>query len=126
MLLITKGTALQTIIVTLSESKTITAPYYLFVFSLVGGSDVIKFIKHYADDTSDYPDRYNEFSIDETLFDDVPAGQYSYDVYEQESSSNTDPDGLNKVECGKMVLNPAAEITRDGYTTETTIKGYAG
>jgi hypothetical protein len=126
MLLITKGVTDQTIIVSLSESKTITAPYYLFVFTLVGGSDIVNIIKFYSDDLSEYPDRFNEFDIDETLFSNVPAGQYSYSVYEQESSTNTVTTGLNKIECGKMVLNPATEITRDGYTTTTTVKGYAG
>lgn len=126
MLVITKGVEDQRIIVSLNESKTIPTPYYLFVFTNVTTNDKVNIIKLYSEDLSAYTDRYNEFTIDETLFDGVPAGQYGYVVYEQESSTNTDTTGLNQVECGKMVLNPATEITKNGYTTATEIKGYAG
>lgn len=126
MLNITEGLAGQTIIVSLNESKTIAAPYYLFVFENAVTHQQVKFIKHYSEDLSGSPDRYNEFSIDEALFDSVPKGQYNYQVYEQTSSTNTDATGLNQVECGKMILNPETGTVRNGYTTTTTVKGYAG
>lgn len=126
MLVITKELEGQTLIVSLNESKTILAPYYLFVFTNVTTKDKVNIIKLYSDDLSDFRDRYNEFEIDETLFAAVPAGQYGYEVYEQSSDTNTDTTGLNQIECGKMVLNPATEITKNGYTTTTEIKGYAG
>lgn len=126
MLIITKGATGHKIIVSLNESKTLNNAYYLFVFTNVTTNDIVNIIYSHSVDLSDYPDRFNEFDIDETLFADVPSGQYIYDVYEQMSNSNTDITGLNKIECGKMTLNPATEITRNGYTTGTQIKGYAG
>lgn len=128
MLVITKSLAGQTIIVTLSEKKTITSPYYLFVFSSVTTSDVIQAQYFYSDDISEYPVRYNEFEVDQTLFAAAATGQYKYDVYEKPTDEVVaDLTTLNKIECGQMELKPATEITRKGYDAPTTAKkGYAG
>jgi hypothetical protein len=114
-------------IVTLNESTTIANPYYLFVFTNVSTKVEYKIIVNSASDTSSYPERVNIYTFNTiTLFATAQAGQYSYEVYEQSSSSNTNPSGLNLVECGKMLLNPAANLIQQGYEPQTIYKGYAG
>lgn len=114
-------------LVTLNESTTIVNPYYLFVFTNVSTKVVYNQIVNSTSDTSEYPDRINIYTFNTvTLFATAQAGQYSYEVYEQESSINTNPSGLNLVECGKMLLNPANNLIQQGYEPTTTYKGYAG
>ena len=114
-------------LVTLNESTTIVNPYYLFVFTNVSTKVVYTQIVNSSSDTSSYPDRINIYTFNTiTLFATAQAGQYSYEVYEQQSSSNTNPSGLNLVECGKMLLNPATNLIQQGYEPTTTYKGYAG
>jgi len=126
MIIYTKGTQSETI-VTLTESTTIENPYYLFVFTNVSTKVIIKINVNSAYDTSEFPERANIYNFNTiTLFSTAQAGQYSYDVYEQASSSNLDPTGLNLVECGKMNLLPATNLTQNGYEPETTYKGYSG
>lgn len=113
--------------VTLNESTTIANAYYLFIFTNVSTKVVYTKIVNSTSDTSAYPDRINIYTYNTiTLFATAQAGQYSYEVYEQASSSNTNPAGLNLVECGKMLLNPANNLTKQGYEPTTTYKGYAG
>ena len=114
-------------LVTLTESTTLTSPYYLFVFTNVSTKVQYKINVNSTSDSSDYPDRINIFSFDiVTLFEDAQAGQFSYEVYEQESSTNLDPSGLNLVECGKMLLQPENNLIKQGYAPSTSYKGYAG
>lgn len=114
-------------IVTLNESTTIVTPYYLFIFTNVSTKVQYKTIVNSASDISTYPDRVNIYTFNTiTLFATAQAGQYSYEVYEQSSAVNLDPTGLNLVECGKMKLNPAANLTKEGYEPQTTYKGYSG
>ena len=126
MILYTKGQQSETL-VTLMESTTIENPYYLFVFTNVSTKVEYKINVNSADDTSEYPERINVFNFNTiTLFASAQAGQYAYEVYEQSSSINTDPTGLNMVECGKMKLLPSANLIQQGYEPTTTYKGYAG
>lgn len=126
MIVYTIGQQSETI-VTLNESTTITNPFYLFVFTNVSTKVQYKTIVDSASDASEFPDRANVYSFNTiTLFSSAQAGQYSYEIYEQQSAVNTDPTGLNLVECGKMLLNPAANIIQQGYEPETIYKGYAG
>jgi len=126
MIIYTKGIQSETI-VTLTESTTIENPYYLFIFTNVATKAIIKKIVNSADETFLYPERANIYNFDTiTLFSTAQPGQYSYDVFEQISSSNLDPTGLNLVECGKMNLLPATNLTQNGYEPETTYKGYGG
>jgi hypothetical protein len=114
-------------IVTLTESTTLTNPYYLFVFTNVSTKVEYKINVNSTSDASAYKDRFNEFSFNTiTLFATAQAGQFSYEVYEQSSSSNLDPSGLNLVECGKMLLQPATNLIKQGYAPTTTYKGYGG
>jgi hypothetical protein len=114
-------------IVTLTESTTLTNPYYLFVFTNVSTKVQYKINVNSTSDTSGFKDRFNEFAFNTiTLFASAQAGQFSYEIYEQSSSSNLDPSGLNLVECGKMLLLPATNLIKQGYAPTTNYKGYAG
>lgn len=126
MLVYTKNSQSDTL-VTLSESTTIVNPYYLFIFTNVSTKVVYTQIVNSTSDTSSYPERINIYTFNTiSLFANAQAGQYSYEVYEQTSSSNTNPTGLNLIECGKMLLNPATDLIKQGYEPQTTYKGYAG
>lgn len=114
-------------LVTLTESTTIAVPYYLFIFTNVSTKVEYKININSTTDSSEYPDRINIFSFNTiTLFANAQNGQYSYEVYEQESSTNLDPEGLNLVECGKMLLQPQTNLIKQGYAPTTIYKGYAG
>jgi hypothetical protein len=126
MLIYTKGTHSDTV-VTLNEFKTLTAPYYLFVFTHVTLKTTVTKIVAAAADASSYPDRVNIFTFDSVaLFASAAEGQYFYRVYEQASAVNTDPTGLTQVECGKMILKTSSPLIKQGYEPTTTYKGYAG
>jgi hypothetical protein len=114
-------------IVTLTESTTLTSPYYLFVFTNVSTKVQYKINVNSTSDVSLFKDRFNEFAFNTvTLFASAQAGQFSYEVYEQASSTNLDPSGLNLVECGKMLLQPENNLIKNGYAPTTTYKGYGG
>jgi hypothetical protein len=115
-------------ILTLTEFVTLPAPYYLFVFTHVETKNVVAFVKAEADDESDYPQRYNQFTIDAIdVFENQPTGEWHYKVYEQESSTNIDPDlASNLLEDGKLILNRAAEFEYEQYESNTSYKAYNG
>jgi hypothetical protein len=128
MLNLTKGESSENIVVTLDEKKTLAAPYYLFVFENILTRDEVKFIKGQADDLSDYPTRYNEYTIDTSdLFDEYLDGEWNYRVYEQESDSNLDPaEATGEVERGKMNLNKATPSSYITYNEPVSNKAYNG
>lgn len=127
MITLTKGQSTEQIIVTLNEKRTLAAGYYLFVFTHFTTRDVINKIYNFTEDDSNYQDRYNQFDFPtDALFGSQGTGQWWYQVYEQASSSNTDTAGLNMVENGVMVLNPAAEFEREMYNEPATFKQYGG
>jgi hypothetical protein len=104
MIRFTKGQT-QNIILTLTEKQLLTNPNYLFVFTNRSANTEVKFVKLNATDLSLYKDRYNEFSIvTNTNFGSSLNGQYVYQIYEQASTSNTNPTGLNLLETGIMEL----------------------
>jgi hypothetical protein len=116
---LTKGET-NTIVLTLTEKQLLTNPNYLFVFTNRSNNEVIKFVKLNATDTSLYKDRYNEFSIvTNTYFNSALDGQYTYEIYEQVSTSNTNPSGLNKLETGIMWL-VGSILTYNQFTTTDT------
>ncbi len=121
MIRLTKG-ATQNIILTLTEKQLLTNPNYLFVFTNRSANTEIKFVKLNNTDISQYKDRYNEFSIvTNTNFATSLNGQYDYSVYEQTSSSNTNPAGLNLLETGIMEL-VGTPFNFTEYTTTDTYK----
>jgi len=116
---LTKGQT-QNIILTLTEKQTLTSPNYLFVFENRSTNTDIKFVKLNNTDISPYKDRYNEFSIVvNSYFNTALNGQYTYTIYEQTSTTNTDPTGLNLLESGIMELS-GTTISFTEYETTST------
>lgn len=128
MLQFTQGNTAQSLIVTLNEKKTLSAPYYLFHFKNSQTLDVVTTVIDSSDDLSLYPDRYNKFTINvSTLFLNKDTGDWQYNIYEQASDSNTDPDNATGlVETGKMKINPATEFAYTSYSQDQSFKAYRG
>jgi len=119
MIRLTKGQT-QNIILTLTEKQLLTNPNYLFIFTNRSANTEVKFVKLNATDISAYKDRYNEFSIVvNTYFASSLNGQYDYEIYEQTSTTNTNPAGLNMVESGIMEL-VGTTLTYAEYNTNDT------
>ena len=119
MIQLTKGQT-QNIILTLTEKQTLTNPNYLFVFENRSTNTDIKFVKLNNTDISAYKERYNEFSIVvNSHFNTSLNGQYTYSVYEQASTSNLNPTGLNLLETGIMELS-GTTISFTEYETTST------
>ncbi len=95
------------IVLTLSEVSTLTNPYYLFVFQneMNPESTPILFT---TTDISAYPERYNQFLLDEPVDVELIKGQYSYFVYESliPPTSIEDTTG-DVIEEGRMVVSGA-------------------
>jgi len=123
MIRFTKGQT-QNIILTLTEKQLLTNPNYLFVFTNRSANTEVKFVKLNATDLSLYKDRYNEFSIvTNTNFGSSLNGQYVYQIYEQASTTNTNPTGLNLLETGIMELvGTPFEFTEYSTTDTYTIR----
>lgn len=119
MIHLTKGQT-NTIILTLTEKQLLINPNYLFVFTNRSSNNVIKFVVLNTSDLSLFKDRYNEFSIvTNTNFSSALEGQYTYEVYEQASTTNTNITGLNKLETGIMWLSGSTMIYNQYNTTDT-------
>jgi hypothetical protein len=121
MIRLTKGQT-QNIILTLTEKQLLTNPNYLFVFTNRSANTEVKFVMLNNTDISQYKERYNEFSIiTNTNFSTSLNGQYDYDIYEQTSTSNLNPAGLNLLESGIMEL-VGTPFNFTEYTTTDTYK----
>jgi hypothetical protein len=119
MIHLTKGET-NTIVMTLTEKQLLTNPNYLFVFTNRSSNNLVKFVVLNASDISLYKDRYNEFNIvTNTNFSSALEGQYTYEVYEQTSTSNLNITGLNKLETGIMWLS-GSTLTYNQFTTTDT------
>lgn len=98
MVLINK-TASNTLIFTLKERQTLTSPYFLFRFTndITNAKQTV-----IMSDTSSYTDRYNSFTLIEgTTVTLSPEGFWKYEVWEQSSAVNTNPDlATTKLETG--------------------------
>jgi len=116
------------LILTLTEFVTINTPFYLFVFTNVTTKDQVKFIKAEIDDESNYPNRYNKFTINAAeVFENQLSGEWHYKVYQQSSSTNTDPDAaIGLLEQGKLILNRATEFSYTMYEQAQSFKAYNG
>ena len=98
---------LNSIVLTLTEVSTLTNPYYLFVFQneMNPESDPILFT---TADISAYPERFNQFELDEPVDVELMKGQYSYFVYESLIPPVTIEDTTGDViEEGRMVVSGA-------------------
>jgi hypothetical protein len=121
MIQLTKGQT-EYVYLTLTEKQTIASPNYLFTFKNRSTNTEVKFVLLFAADVSLFKERYNKFSIKvDKYFSSKPRGQWSYEIYQQTSSSNTDVTGLTLLESGIMWLNDAEEIFTE-YQTKDTYK----
>jgi hypothetical protein len=121
MIQLTKGQT-QFVYLTLTEKQTISSPNYLFTFKNRSTNTEVKFVLLYAADVSLFKERYNKFSLKvDKYFSSKPRGQWTYSVYQQTSTSNTDVTGLTLLESGIMWLNDAEEIFTE-YQTKDTYK----
>jgi hypothetical protein len=106
MIYIEKG-EVNTFALTLSEVTTLVDPFYLFVFEDEFNTAVNPILWEGVD-TSNYPYRYNLFTLDEVDLDLV-KGQYTYKVYESSTpiviDENTDLTDFNLIEEGRMVVS---------------------
>ena len=113
MIYLEKG-EINTFVLTLSESATITTPFWLFVFENEFNTESQP-IYWAGVDTSPYTYRYNLFTLIEGNPQIVQSaisliiGQYTYKVYESSDpiriDENTNANGLNLIEEGRMVVN---------------------
>jgi len=119
MIQLTKGTTVD-VIVTATEKVTLTAPYFLWVFTNPETDNTVTWIVSSVDDQSPFPERYNDFNMDvDVVFFMQPEGQWHYKIYEQDNDTNTDPTlATTLVEQGMLILNKAAASIR-------TIKKFA-
>jgi len=91
MIQLTKG-ATQFMYLTLTEKELLTNPNYLFIFTNRSSNVEVKFVLLNAADVSLFKERYNKFSlVTNTYFVSSLIGQYDYQVYEQVSTTNTNP-----------------------------------
>jgi hypothetical protein len=110
----------QNIILTLTEKQLLTSPNYLFIFENRSTNTDIKFVRLNNTDISAYKERYNEFTIVvNNFFNTALNGQYTYTIYEQTSTTNTNPTGLNLLETGIMELE-GTTISFTEYETTST------
>lgn len=121
MIYLTKGQT-NSIILTLKEKQTLTSPNYLFVFTHRGSNIVRSFVLLQAANISAHKERYDEFSIvTNTYFATYDSGEWEYEIYEQTSSTNTDPTlATSKIETGIMRLNDATSFAYTKYQTNNT------
>jgi hypothetical protein len=110
--------SLNTFVLTLTESSTISNPTYLFLFQNEFNKSSQGF-QWVGTDTSDYKERYNLFQLEEGVDATFILGQYTYTVYESADPINVvDQDikyylDLNMVEEGRMVV--AGVVTNTIY-----------
>lgn len=120
MLHLTKGQT-DNIVVTLTEKATLTNPNWLFIFKSRVTNETISFVVLGSADLSAYKERFNSFNIVvNTYFANKTSGEYTYSIYEQASSSNTNPDlATGLVEVGQMNLKDATDFSFTSYTNTT-------
>lgn len=118
------------IILTLTEKSTITNPVYLFRFE----SDQTK-QSYYCISTDLATDsekvRFNKFSITEGVSNPTNGslilglqGRYHFYIYEQVSTTNLDPTGLDIVERGIMTLKGDIVSPYVSYESDIIYKVY--
>lgn len=106
MIYIDKG-EINTFALTLSEVTTLVDPYYLFVFEGEFNT-AIQPIYWVGTDESNWPVRYNLFTLEEGVDVTLIKGQYKYTVFESPTpivvDPNTNTNNLNQIEEGRMVV----------------------
>lgn len=111
-------------VVTLTEKCQLNSPNYLFVFTSREDLSVVKFVLLNSADLSTMQQRYNQFEIVvNTYFATAKVGEYTYEVYEQVSTSNTNPSlSTGLVESGQMTLSASSDFNFTDYSPTNTFK----
>lgn len=125
MIKFTKGTT-ATIYVTLTEKQSITDANFLFVFQSRSTNEKVKLVLVSSADQSTHKERYNQFAVVvNTYFANHEEGWFTYTVYEQASSSNTNEANAGAVvETGLMFLSDGQDVNTTKYNNPTTYKIY--
>lgn len=121
MIHLTKGQT-ENVYLTLTEKQTLTAPNYLFRFVHRSLNTEVKFVLFNNADISAHKERYNQFSIVvNTYFTNKDSGEWEYFIYEQTSTTNTNPANTTSLlESGIMRLNESTSFTYTEYQTTNT------
>lgn len=123
MILINKNSTNE-VVLTLSEKTTLTNVKYLFEVIDDQSNDKYYFI---LSDTSPNKERYSLLTIIEgTTVTFTNIGFYKYNIYEQTSTTNLDPTGLNLVENGKLKVVDTSLAIDEYSGNQTTYKVYGG
>jgi hypothetical protein len=106
----------NTFALTLTENSTLLTPTWLFVFENEFNKESLP-IYWVGVDTSPYVNRYNLFTLEEGFDLTLIIGQYTYSVYESPVpivvDPNTNANGLNLVEEGRLVVNGTSNSIYD-------------
>ena len=115
MIVLSKGES-KNIYFTATENCLLENPYFLFTFTNRITQEEVKFVATNISDTK----RYDTFVMTvNDFFEDGETGFWTYNIYEQLSSSNTNISGLNKVEDGYMYLNPTTTFEPTTYNEQS-------
>ena len=109
------------IILTLSEKATLTSPNWLFYFKSRNTNETVAFVILNNADLSAYKERFNAFNITvSSYFANKLPGEWSYQIYEQVSSSNLIPSqATSMVESGQASLNDTSQFSFTTYSNQT-------
>ena len=117
-----KGTT-EVVYFTGTEKATLTAPYFLFVFTNRITGEVVKVMATNTSTTL----RYDKFSLAvNTYFSTSTDGFYVYSIYEKALISDFTVSGT-QVEIGYMYLKPTTDFAPTQYSEQSnTFKTYDG
>lgn len=120
MIHLTKGQT-DNIVLTLTEKATLSSPNWLFIFQSRVTNEKVSFVILGSSDLSQYKERFNSFDIVvNTNFGSKTSGEYTYEIYEQTSTSNTNPaNATGLVEVGQMSLKDATDFNFTSYNNTT-------
>jgi hypothetical protein len=109
------------IILTLSEKATLTSPNYLFYFKSRNTNETVAFVILNNADLSAYKERFNAFNITvSSYFATKLPGEWSYQIYEQTSTSNLIPSqATSLLESGQASLNDTSQFSFTTYSNQT-------
>jgi hypothetical protein len=119
----------NSVVVTLNELATLATPFYLFEFIKDDTNETKIFT---ASNVSTSRSRYDEFNITTTtgtedllngVIDLKTKGYYTYNIYEQVSSTNLNLANITSlVEVGKVYMNDVKNPVRKEYEDQTNTK----
>lgn len=121
MLHITKGTTAE-LYMTLTEKQTLALANYLFFFKHRSTNEEVKFVRLANQNYSPFRYRYDYFFFTvNTFFANATEGEWEYFIYEQTSTTNTNPaNATGLLESGIMNLKEATSFAFTKYQTSNS------